>query len=248
MTKRLIAVGEKLRVARREQGFSLRELASRADVSASLLSQIESGKVTPSAASLFQIATALELPVHAFFPTVQANKVSGEGVLEQLDQSEMPANQVIEQVQVQTGEKPSYAEMEGRSLISSTADQLSTTITSRPVVDANARMVIELLGGTTWARLTPGTEEGMEFLEIRYPAGYSSGPQMLHHAGREFGFVIEGELTMEVAFERYLLKTGDSIVFDSTTPHRCNNNSTSTTRALWVRFTPHQRPKPSNNS
>lgn len=101
--------------------------------------------------------------------------------------------------------------------------------------------MIELMGGVTWARLTPGAEEGMEFLEVRYPPGYSSGTEMLHHTGREFGFVIEGELLLELAFERYLLKAGDSIIFDSTTPHRCSNTAAGTTRALWVRFTPSRK-------
>src|SRR5690242_2729158 len=115
MTKRLIAVGEKLRVARREQQLSLRELASRAGVSASLLSQIESGKVIPSANSLYQIATALELPVHAFFPQTSeesANNLPGKS--DHVEQPEYKGN----------GEgKPTYAVMESRSLTLPTHDQ-----------------------------------------------------------------------------------------------------------------------------
>lgn len=230
MTKRLIAVGEKLRAARKEQGLSLRELAGRADVSASLLSQIESGKVTPSASSLFQVATALKLPVHAFFPhTGEEAEGAAQKTLEPAARQEHGI--------VREG-KPTYAEMEGRSLVHPGQDRVQSPTTLGPVVHANARMIIELMGGVTWARLTPGTEEGMEFLEICYPPGYSSGVEMLNHVGREFGFVIEGELLMELAFESYQLKAGDSIIFDSTTPHRCSNAATGTTRALWIRFTP----------
>lgn len=230
MTKRLIAVGEKLRAARKEQGLSLRELAGRADVSASLLSQIECGKVIPSASSLFQIATALELPVHAFFP--QTGAEAEGGLRETPEPTGQQANRVVKE------EKLTYAEMESRSLVHPGQGQIQALPASGPVVHANARMIIELMGGVTWARLTPGTEEGMEFLEICYPPGYSSGVEMLSHIGREFGFVIEGELLMELAFERYQLKTGDSIIFDSTTPHRCSNAAAGTTRALWIRFTP----------
>ena len=41
------AIGEKLRAARQSQQMSLRELASRAEVSASMLSQVETGKAYP---------------------------------------------------------------------------------------------------------------------------------------------------------------------------------------------------------
>jgi uncharacterized cupin superfamily protein len=57
---------------------------------------------------------------------------------------------------------------------------------------------------------------------------------MSHHEGREFGLILEGELVVELGFEAHLLHPGDSIIFDSTTPHRLVNNSTQPTRALWV--------------
>src|SRR5258707_15830934 len=109
MTKRLIAVGERLKVARSEQGLNLRELASRAGVSASLLSQIESGKVTPSSASLFQIANALELPIHAFFPQ------TGEetGIISQPEPESQPPAPIHSNVREK---QLTYAAMESRSL------------------------------------------------------------------------------------------------------------------------------------
>ena len=54
-------VGAQLRVKRRENGMSLRELARRLDVSASLVSQIETGKSQPSVRTLYAIATELGL-------------------------------------------------------------------------------------------------------------------------------------------------------------------------------------------
>src|ERR1700682_687017 len=68
------AIGEKLRAARQGQQMSLRELASKAEVSASLLSQVETGKAYPSVRSIYSIAAALRLPVDYFFPdSVKAN-------------------------------------------------------------------------------------------------------------------------------------------------------------------------------
>jgi transcriptional regulator with XRE-family HTH domain/mannose-6-phosphate isomerase-like protein (cupin superfamily) len=231
--KRLIAVGEKLRAARNEQGLSLRELASRAGVSASLLSQIECGKVTPSASSLFQIATALALPIHAFFPQPETEETgSGKNQAENVGQiSGVGRGKVAES-------RPTYATMDYRSLTGATPEPAETPSNAGPVVHAETRMVIELMDGLTWARLTPGVEEGMEFLEISFEPGCTTGSEMLYHAGREFGIVIEGEILMELGFERYTLKAGDSITFDSTRPHRVTNTSAGVTRTIWVRFTP----------
>ena len=62
-----ISIGVKLRAARREQNFSLRQLAAKAEVSASLLSQIENGKANPSVRSLYAIAEALSVSIDYFF-------------------------------------------------------------------------------------------------------------------------------------------------------------------------------------
>jgi transcriptional regulator with XRE-family HTH domain len=50
--------------------MSLRELATEAEISASMLSQIETGKVFPSVRSLYGIASALGVSVDYFFPEV----------------------------------------------------------------------------------------------------------------------------------------------------------------------------------
>ena len=61
-------IGEKLRSIRQERQMSLRTLAKNAEVSASMLSQIETGKVFPSVRSLYGIASALAVSVDYFFP------------------------------------------------------------------------------------------------------------------------------------------------------------------------------------
>jgi uncharacterized cupin superfamily protein len=57
---------------------------------------------------------------------------------------------------------------------------------------------------------------------------------MSHHEGREFGLMLEGELVVELGFDAYTLRPGDSIIFDSTTPHRLTNRGAQPMRALWV--------------
>ena len=54
-------MGEHLRVARQARGQSLRELAGRLGVSASLISQIETGRANPSVSTLYAIADELDV-------------------------------------------------------------------------------------------------------------------------------------------------------------------------------------------
>src|SRR5438552_8443835 len=57
-------LGHRLRVAREQKNIGLRELARRLGLSASLISQIETGKTEPSINTLFAIVSELELPVN----------------------------------------------------------------------------------------------------------------------------------------------------------------------------------------
>ncbi len=102
------------------------------------------------------------------------------------------------------------------------------------VVHASARPTILLKGGVTWTRLTASPEIDAEFLEIAYAANATSGENLSHHLGREFGLILEGELAVQLNEQEFILREGDSIVFDSTTPHRLTNRSPRQMRALWV--------------
>lgn len=58
-------LGGRLRAAREDAGISLRELARRIGVSASLISQIETDKVQPSVSTLYAIVTELRVSMDA---------------------------------------------------------------------------------------------------------------------------------------------------------------------------------------
>ena len=62
-----IDVGQRLRVLRDERGISMRALARRSGLSANALSMIERGLTSPSVSTLNKLATALEVPITAFF-------------------------------------------------------------------------------------------------------------------------------------------------------------------------------------
>lgn len=216
------AIGEKLRAIRKQRRMSLRELANKAEVSASMLSQIETGKAYPSVRSIYSIAAALAVPVDCFFPDTGSNLALSSGTGSHAD-SLMTASEMREAKVNHSSEAAAL-------------DFVSHAKSPTPVVHPQERSTIELRGGITWSRLTALAEAGAEFLEITYNSGATSGASMSHHQGREFGLILEGELTIELGFESYTLRPGDSIIFDSTTPHRLTNHHVEPMRALWVIF------------
>jgi transcriptional regulator with XRE-family HTH domain len=52
-------LGMRLRAIRMEQGLTLRALAARADISPSMLSQVETGKIHPSVTTLYSLVSLL---------------------------------------------------------------------------------------------------------------------------------------------------------------------------------------------
>jgi transcriptional regulator with XRE-family HTH domain len=59
-------------------------------------------------------------------------------------------------------------------------------------------------------------------------------PQPAHHAGYEYGLLIEGELTVEVEGVIHVLKPGDLISYPSTVLHSLRNAGSGVARAVWV--------------
>src|SRR5436305_9991257 len=98
------------------------------------------------------------------------------------------------------------------------------------------RRIIDLASGVRWERLTPQSEAMTDFLEVIYsPGGHSTDERRpLRHDGREYGLVISGTLTANVGFESYELGPGDSIAFDSSTPHEYLNKTGEFVHAIWV--------------
>jgi len=54
------------------------------------------------------------------------------------------------------------------------------------------------------------------------------------HSGFEYGFVLEGTLTVELENITYQLKAGDLISFESNRPHRFWNKGPKRVRTLWI--------------
>jgi quercetin dioxygenase-like cupin family protein len=75
----------------------------------------------------------------------------------------------------------------------------------------------------------------MRSLYVVYDVGGSSSSNetLMRHPGREYGYVISGKLGVQVGFERHELGPGDTIVFDSTQPHRLWNLGEEPVHGVW---------------
>ena len=59
------------------------------------------------------------------------------------------------------------------------------------------------------------------------------------HEGEEFLHVLRGEFEIWLGSkEHHVLKTGDSLYFDSSTPHRWRNPGRTETQLLWINTPP----------
>lgn len=67
LEERLARLGKRIREARTEQALSLDDLGQKADVSPSVLSQIERGLGNPSYSTIVKLAHALQMPFASFF-------------------------------------------------------------------------------------------------------------------------------------------------------------------------------------
>jgi transcriptional regulator with XRE-family HTH domain len=105
-----------------------------------------------------------------------------------------------------------------------------------PVVTEEAREALQLATGVRWERLTADADPDVDFIWVVYDVGGSSSPDdgFIRHAGHEYGLVLSGRLEVTVGFETRVLGPGDSIDFDSSTPHRLRNAGDDPVTGVWV--------------
>lgn len=105
-----------------------------------------------------------------------------------------------------------------------------------PVVRPHERRKLELDSGVVWERLAGVRGSDVEFMAVRYDSGGSSTPddRLTRHAGVEFGYILSGTLEIILGFGTHILKPGDSIAFDSSTPHRFVNRGSVPVEAVWL--------------
>jgi transcriptional regulator with XRE-family HTH domain len=119
---------------------------------------------------------------------------------------------------------------------STTSNRAAAGAGAGPVVGRDSRVVINLASGVTWERLTQVSDPGVEFLYVVYEPGSESCPEdsLVHHGGKEYGYVISGRLGVRIAFDEHILGPGDSVSFDSSAPHRLWAVGDERVTAIWV--------------
>lgn len=106
---------------------------------------------------------------------------------------------------------------------------------STSVVRRGTGQSIDLASGVRWEELTATGEDQVDFLHAIYEVGGTSTPDesLMRHHGREYGYITQGTLGIQIGFTEYELEPGDSIAFDSTTPHRLFNKGDVPVHAVW---------------
>jgi transcriptional regulator with XRE-family HTH domain/mannose-6-phosphate isomerase-like protein (cupin superfamily) len=210
------AVGRRVREERLRQQVGVRELARRVGVSASLISQVELGKASPSVGTLYSIVNELGLSLDELLLGASARqRRSGTG----------------------SGKGSGSSDGGRRGPSPADAERTEDTAPSAfdPVVRAGAGKTIQLAAGVQWQRLTPQSPQDVDFLEVVYEAGGESCPEdsLMRHSGYEYGHVLSGRLGVTIGFDTHELAPGDSISFDSTMPHRLFTIGREPVTAIW---------------
>jgi DNA-binding XRE family transcriptional regulator/mannose-6-phosphate isomerase-like protein (cupin superfamily) len=202
-------LGPRLRRVREDRGLSARELARRIGCSPSLISQIERGVSVPSVGMLYALASELRASMDFLFGVIPSGG---------LTMTAHGGGRTREAAGAAGGAGAGWPAGHG--------------IVQR----ADGRCTIDLASGVRWERLTPGADDRVDFLEVVYePRGDSAGASgALRHDGYEYGLIVRGTLQARVGFENYELGEGDSIAFDSATPHEYWNTTPAEVRAVWA--------------
>jgi len=105
-----------------------------------------------------------------------------------------------------------------------------------PVQPYETRKAITLEGGVRWERLTASPDAGVDFVHVEYPPGAESCDEqaLIRHGGREFGYVLSGTLGIRIGFDEYVVRTNDSVSFDSSLPHRLWAIGDEPACAIWL--------------
>lgn len=75
---------------------------------------------------------------------------------------------------------------------------------------------------------------GVSIAISEFPPNSDSAPTTHAHEGHEYGFVLEGKLTIEVDGMSHQLEKGDLIYYSSSSQHRLCNHGKRVARALWL--------------
>jgi transcriptional regulator with XRE-family HTH domain len=206
-----VNVGSLIRRERQRQGLSLRELARRVGVSASMLSQVETDRTRPSVSTIYAIATELGISIDGLLSDGDRDATGGAGGV--------------------TGAAGGAMAGSRRGPASAPAlDGLACQL-----VRPEDRRKLELESGVTWELLSDLLPHLVDFMFVTYEPGgrSSSSGKLMRHTGTEFAYLLRGTLKIQVGFDEYVLQPGDALAFDSTEPHLLVNEGAEPAEGIW---------------
>jgi transcriptional regulator with XRE-family HTH domain len=101
------------------------------------------------------------------------------------------------------------------------------------VVRPADQRVIETAQHVVRRLLREDRTRGVSIAINEYAPNTGSTPTPLSHAGYEFGFVLQGKLTIDIEGTSHKIEKGDLISYSSRRPHRIWNHGKTSARTLW---------------
>ena len=102
------------------------------------------------------------------------------------------------------------------------------------VVRAAEARVVETAEHVVRRLLREDRSRGISVAVNEYAPHTGSTEHPISHDGFEYGFVLDGELTVEVDGTRHILQGGDLIAYSSRRRHKIWNHGESKVRTLWI--------------
>ncbi len=106
------------------------------------------------------------------------------------------------------------------------------------IQDQRAQAYIQRTQNYSYKTLTPDAENShLRAFMVTIEPYLTHKPVAYKHEGEEFIFVMDGELEFTLGANTHVLKTGESIHFNSDVPHKLKNLASKTTQCLVVVYT-----------
>lgn len=104
----------------------------------------------------------------------------------------------------------------------------------RLVIRASDRRAIETAGHVIRRLIKEDRARGVSIALNEYAPHTGAAETAITHDGFEYGFVLEGKLTVEVDGILHVMEVGDLISYSSRRPHRIWNHGDAQVRTLWI--------------
>lgn len=167
----MLNFGTQLKSMRKDNSFTLQDLADRSKVSKSMISKVERGEVQPTIEVASRLAKGLSVSLSSMLTFDYLPRV------EQLE----PKDRVTD-------------------------------------IDPQTKALSEMISG--------GDEhEELSWIKKVYPPQTTGVAWPAAEGGEKYFYVLEGEIDVIVAGERYELHTGDALFFDMTCGYQCENKT-----------------------